>query len=159
VDRAARDRALRAFRAPPHRLEEVAVRADGVRFVNDSKATNPEAAVMALTAFEGGVHLILGGSLKGGSFAALAAAVARGPVVATYLIGQAAGEIAAALDAAGVTYHRAGDLETAVAQAAGAARPGETVLLSPACASFDQFRDFEHRGERFRELAREVAGG
>ncbi|HVG87747.1 MAG TPA: UDP-N-acetylmuramoyl-L-alanine--D-glutamate ligase [Gaiellales bacterium] len=159
VDRAARDRALRAFRAPPHRLEEVAVRADGVRFVNDSKATNPEAAVMALTAFKGGVHLILGGSLKGGSFAALAAAVARGPVVATYLIGQAAGEIAAALDAAGVTYHRAGDLETAVAQAAGAARPGETVLLSPACASFDQFRDFEHRGERFRELAREVAGG
>jgi UDP-N-acetylmuramoylalanine--D-glutamate ligase len=159
VDRAARDRALRGFRAPPHRLEEVAVRGDGVRFVNDSKATNPEAAMMALTAFDDGVRLILGGSVKGGSFGPLAEAVARGPVVGTYLIGQAAAEIAEALDRAGVDYDRSGDLATAVSRAAAAAAPGETVLLSPACASFDQFRDFEDRGEQFRVLAHEAAGG
>jgi UDP-N-acetylmuramoylalanine--D-glutamate ligase len=159
VDRAARDLALRGFRAPPHRLEEVAVRGDGVRFVNDSKATNPEAAMMALTAFDDGVQLILGGSVKGGSFGPLAEAVARGPVVGTYLIGQAAAEIAEALDRAGVDYDRSGDLATAVSRAAAAAAPGETVLLSPACASFDQFRDFEDRGEQFRVLAHEAAGG
>ncbi|HVI17013.1 MAG TPA: UDP-N-acetylmuramoyl-L-alanine--D-glutamate ligase, partial [Gaiellales bacterium] len=159
VDRAAVDRALRSFRAPPHRLEEVAVRADGVTFVNDSKATNSEAAVKALTAFDHGVHLILGGSLKGGSFGGLAAAVKGGPVVGAYLIGQAAGEIASELDAAAVPYDRSGDLATAVERAAAAARPGDTVLLSPACASFDQFRDFEDRGETFRRLAREAAGG
>jgi UDP-N-acetylmuramoylalanine--D-glutamate ligase len=159
VDREARDRALRRFRPPPHRLEEVAVRADGVRFVNDSKATNPEAAIKALTAFEGGVHLILGGSVKGSSFDALAAAVAAGPVVATYLIGEAAATIGAALEGAGLRPLPCGDLAAAVAAASAAAGPGETVLLSPACASFDQFRDFEDRGETFRRLAREAAGG
>ncbi len=154
---AAIDAALRGFDAPPHRLEVVAS-AGGVEWVNDSKATNPDATIKALTAFAGGVHLILGGSLKGGSFAALAAAVAAGPVACAYLIGAAAAALADALAAAGAPFRRCETLEQAVAAAAAAAAPGDTVLLSPACASFDQFRDYEHRGDRFRELARAAAG-
>jgi len=152
------NRALGAFEAPAHRLQTVAER-DGVRFVDDSKATNPEAAMQALTAFDRGVHLILGGSLKGASFAPLAATVAAGPVVSVHLIGQSAGAIAEALDEAGVAYSDDGTLETAVRSAAAAAEPGDTVLLSPASASFDQFRDYEHRGQVFAELAREVPVG
>jgi UDP-N-acetylmuramoylalanine--D-glutamate ligase len=135
----------------------VVVSAGGVEWVNDSKATNPDATIKALTAFGGGVHLILGGSLKGGSFAPLAEAVAAGPVACAYLIGAASDAIAAALAAVGAPFRRCETLERAVAEAAAAARPGDTVLLSPACASFDQFRDYEHRGDRFRELARSVA--
>jgi UDP-N-acetylmuramoylalanine--D-glutamate ligase len=151
------DRALREFAPLPHRLETVA-RAGGIEYVNDSKATNPDATVQALTAFTAGVHLILGGSLKSADFSGLARAVAAGPVSRVYLIGQAADAIAAALDAAGTGYERPGTLEAAVEAASTAARPGETVLLSPACASFDQFRDFEDRGETFRRLAQEAAG-
>jgi UDP-N-acetylmuramoylalanine--D-glutamate ligase len=158
VPAAARDRALRAFDAPPNRLELVAERG-GVRFVNDSKATNPEAAMMALTAFDDPLRLILGGSLKGGSFDPLAAAVADAPVAGVYVIGEAADAIAASLDARSVPYARCGDLAGAVARAAAEARPGDVVLLSPACASFDQFRDYEQRGEAFRRLAAEVPVG
>jgi len=157
VDATDIDRALREFSPLPHRLETVA-RAGGVEYVNDSKATNPDATIQALTAFPGGVHLILGGSLKGADFSALAQAVAAGPVARVYLIGQAADAIAAALDAADVAYGRPGTLDAAVAAAAAVARTGETILLSPACASFDQFRDFEDRGETFRRLAQEAAG-
>jgi UDP-N-acetylmuramoylalanine--D-glutamate ligase len=156
VGDAAIDAALRAFHPPPHRLEPVAG-AGGVEWVNDSKATNPDATIKALTAFDSGVHLILGGSLKGGSFDALAQAVAAGPVVCAYLIGAAAVALADALAAAGAPHRRCGTLEEAVRAAAAAAVPGDTVLLSPACASFDQFRDYEHRGDRFRELARTAA--
>jgi UDP-N-acetylmuramoylalanine--D-glutamate ligase len=148
--------ALRAFDPPPHRLQPVAA-AGGVEWVNDSKATNPDAVMKALTAFDRGVHLILGGSLKGSSYSEMAAAVAAGPVVRSYLIGAAADAIAAALDAAGAAYLRCGTLERAVAEASAAAVAGDTVLLSPACASFDQFRDYEQRGERFAELARAAA--
>ena len=153
VDSEAIDAALREFDPPPHRLEQVAS-AGGVEWVNDSKATNPDATIKALTAFEGGVHLILGGSLKGGSFSALAAAVAAGPVTCSYLIGAAAEALADALAAVGAPFRHCETLERAVAEAASAARSGDTVLLSPACASFDQFRDYEHRGARFAELAR-----
>jgi UDP-N-acetylmuramoylalanine--D-glutamate ligase len=156
VGDAAINAALRAFDPPPHRLQTVAS-AGGVEWVNDSKATNPDAVVKALTAFDRGVHLILGGSLKGGSFAEMAAAVAAGPVVRSYLIGASADAIAQALDAAGAAYVRCGTLERAVSEASAAAGPGDTVLLSPACASFDQFRDYEQRGERFAELARAAA--
>jgi UDP-N-acetylmuramoylalanine--D-glutamate ligase len=158
VDEAAWNRALRAFEAPAHRLQTVAER-HGVRFVDDSKATNPEAAMQALTAFDRGVHLILGGSLKGGSFAPLAQAVAEGPVESVHLIGQAAGAIGAALAGAGVGYSDDVTLDVAVRDAAAAAGSGDTVLLSPACASFDQFRDYEQRGEVFAQLAREVPIG
>ena len=144
-------RALESFAGVAHRLELVA-EIGGVAYVNDSKATNVAAALPALAAYaDTPVHLILGGSLKGESFDELAHAI--GPNVrGAYLIGEAADEIGRALDAAGIAYQRAGDLETAVAAAAKAAAPGDVVLLSPACASYDQFRDFEQRGDTFRAL-------
>jgi UDP-N-acetylmuramoylalanine--D-glutamate ligase len=141
---------LRSFRGVPHRLLPVA-EIDGVAYINDSKATNVAAAAAALDSFAGGVHAILGGSLKGGGFEGLVPAV-RERCVACYLIGEAEGSLASDLAAAGVSLGRSGDLERAVSQAAAAARPGETVLLAPACASFDSFHDYEERGQRFREL-------
>jgi UDP-N-acetylmuramoylalanine--D-glutamate ligase len=152
------DAALRSFRPPPHRMQAVA-RGGGIEFVDDSKATNPDATAKALTAYRSGVRLILGGSLKGSDFGPLASAVASGPVAGVYLIGQAADALAAALDGAGVGYRRSGTLERAVTDAAAAAGPGDVVLLSPACASFDQFRDYADRGEQFARIAREVARG
>jgi UDP-N-acetylmuramoylalanine--D-glutamate ligase len=148
---------LRSFPGVPHRLEQVA-EIGGVSFVNDSKATNVGAATVGLRAFEGGVHAILGGSPKGEDFGPLAAPVAE-RCRAVYLIGEAAGEIEAALAPAAeadVELNRSGTLEAAVEAAAAAAQPGEVVLLSPACASFDAFRDFEQRGERFREIVGEL---
>ncbi|MCB0876521.1 MAG: UDP-N-acetylmuramoyl-L-alanine--D-glutamate ligase [Solirubrobacterales bacterium] len=141
---------LRDFAGVPHRLERVA-EIDGVVFVNDSKATNVAAARAALGAFGDGIHAIFGGSLKGERFAELAPAVA-GHCAACYLIGESADALAEDLAPAGVPLRRSGDLATAVAEAATAARPGETVLLAPACASFDAFADYEERGRRFREL-------
>jgi UDP-N-acetylmuramoylalanine--D-glutamate ligase len=141
--------ALSSFAGVPHRLEEVAER-DGVLYYNDSKATNVAATLVALEAFEGGVHLILGGRAKRENFTRLRQPVAA-VCAAAYLIGEAAPEIHTALDGA-VPLHDCGDLEHAVAAASTAARPGEAVLLSPACASYDQFANFEERGERFKEL-------
>jgi UDP-N-acetylmuramoylalanine--D-glutamate ligase len=144
---------LSSFAGVAHRLEDVASR-EGVCFVNDSKATNVASTLVALEAFpESPLHLILGGQGKGQDFVALAPAVRRS-CRAVYLIGEDAEGIAAALDGAGVPLQRSGSLERAVQQAAAAAKAGEVVLLSPACASFDQFDDFEARGERFRALAR-----
>jgi UDP-N-acetylmuramoylalanine--D-glutamate ligase len=139
--------ALRSFPGAPHRLEEVGS-VGGVLYVNDSKATNVSSAVRGIEAFDGGVHVILGGSLKGGGFEGLRDAVAS-RCVAAYLIGEAAERLEQDL-AGTVPLHRSGDLATAVRDAA--AEPGEVVLLSPACASFDQFRDYEERGEAFRSL-------
>jgi UDP-N-acetylmuramoylalanine--D-glutamate ligase len=149
-------RAVRGFRPLAHRMERIA-EISGVTYINDSKATNQEAAIRALGAFSHGVHLILGGSLKGDGFAPLARAVADGPVSATYLIGDAADPIDHALVAVGVHASRHGSLAAAVTAAATAAGPGETVLLAPACASFDQFRDFEDRGDHFRTIVEELA--
>ncbi len=144
---------LRAFTGVPHRLEVVGV-ADGVTYVNDSKATNPDAAIAALDAYPSGVHLVAGGRGKGTAFDALAAA-AEG-VVRAYLIGETAADLAEALAAAGIAHERHVDLAAAVMAAASAAGAGETVLLAPACASFDQFSSFEERGEAFRAAARQV---
>jgi UDP-N-acetylmuramoylalanine--D-glutamate ligase len=144
---------LRSFKGVAHRLEPVAVR-DGVTWVNDSKATNVASTLVALEALGSAIHLIAGGRGKDQDFRPLAALVGE-RCAAVYLIGEAAGELAEALGGTGVPLHTVGDLEHAVSAARKAARPGETVLLSPACASFDQFRDFEDRGERFRVL---VAG-
>jgi len=154
IDRDAVREGLRSFAGVPHRLEPVAAKLGGVRFVNDSKATNVASAIVGLRAFEGGVHAILGGSEKGESYDALLDPV-RERCVACYLAGASAERLSEALApaiAAGVALHRCDDLEQAVEQAAAAARPGETVLLSPACASFDAFENFERRGERFREI-------
>jgi UDP-N-acetylmuramoylalanine--D-glutamate ligase len=142
--------ALRGFAGVPHRLEEVGT-VDGVLYVNDSKATNVSSAARGIESFDGGVHAILGGSLKGGDFQGLRTAVAA-RCRACYVIGEAAERLASDLEGTGVPLRRSGDLETAMSQAAAAAEPGEVVLLSPACASYDQFRDYEERGDRFRAL-------
>ena len=145
-------RGLREFKGVPHRLELVGERG-GVRWVNDSKATNVAAALRALKAYEDEpVRLILGGSSKGEDFAPLAAAL--GPNVrAVYVIGETADELARAIP----DTIQAGDLATAVERAGAAAQPGEVVLLSPACASYDQFGDFEERGEEFKRLVANLA--
>ena len=149
IDPEAVRRALGEFAGVPHRLEEVGS-VGGVLYVNDSKATNVSSAVRGIEAFEGGVHAILGGSLKGGGFEGLRDALSA-RARAAYLIGEAADRLAADLEGT-VPLHRSGDLGTAVLEASAAAEPGDVVLLSPACASFDQFRDYEERGERFRSL-------
>jgi UDP-N-acetylmuramoylalanine--D-glutamate ligase len=141
--------ALRNFSGVPHRLEEVGT-VGGVLYVNDSKATNVASARRALESFEGGVHAILGGSLKGGGFRSLRDSVTE-RCRACYLIGEATERLAEDLDGT-VPLIRCGDLENAVREATAAAVAGDVVLLSPACASYDQFRDFEDRGERFRSL-------
>jgi UDP-N-acetylmuramoylalanine--D-glutamate ligase len=152
IDDVAIAEALRSFPGVEHRLEEVAENS-GVTFINDSKATNVAATLVALAGFEDGVHLILGGRGKGEDFSRL-----REPVTqccdACYLIGEAAAELHEALDGT-VPLRNCHDLDTAVAAAAAAAEPGDVVLLSPACASYDQFENYEERGKRFREL---VAG-
>ncbi len=166
---------LRSFAGVEHRLEEIALQ-DGVLYVNDSKATNVASTLVALEAFPpvaaatpaaapataaaattpaatttGVVHLILGGQAKGQDFSALRGRVER-DCRGVYLIGEDAPMIAAALAGVRVPVRECGDLEHAVAAATVAARPGDVVLLSPACASYDQFADFQARGERFREL-------
>jgi UDP-N-acetylmuramoylalanine--D-glutamate ligase len=143
--------ALRTFQGVPHRLEPVR-EIGGVRFVNDSKATNPESAVMALASYPPGLRLILGGSRKGTPFRELARTARERGVARAYLIGETAGDLAVELDREGVPYVVPGDLPSAVAAAWADSSPGDIVLLSPACASFDQFADFEDRGESFRAL-------
>jgi UDP-N-acetylmuramoylalanine--D-glutamate ligase len=141
---------LATFGGVAHRLEEVAT-VGGVLYVNDSKATNVASAVVAIESFATGVHVILGGRGKHGNYGPLADVVsarARG----VYLIGEAAGEIGEALAGTGVPLHDCGDLAAAVPAARAAARRGEVVLLSPACASYDQYRSFEERGDHFRAL-------
>jgi len=146
---------LRTFAGVPHRLELVRD-LRGVRYVNDSKATNTAAARRGVAAYEAPLHLILGGSLKGEDFGAFAAELPAN-VRSIHLIGDASDELAAALDAAGRAYARDGDLASAIAHATADARPGDVVLLSPATASFDQFRNFEERGDAFRRIVEEMA--
>jgi len=157
IDREAVREGLRSFAGVRHRLEQVA-ELGGVRFVNDSKATNVASATVGIRAFAGGVHAILGGSEKDEPFTPLIDPL-RERARAGYLIGataeRMARELAPVLEA-GVELHRCDDLEDAVKRAAAAAAPGEVILLSPACASFDSFEDFEQRGERFRELVGEL---
>lgn len=159
IDPSAVTAALRDFPGVPHRLEEVA-KTNGVLYVNDSKATNVASTLVALDAMASDglpAHLILGGLAKGQDFAALAPAVERG-ARAVYLIGEDAPAIERALLGTDVPLIHCGELEHAVSEAARAARAGDAVLLSPGCASFDQFADFEARGERFRELVGGIRG-
>jgi UDP-N-acetylmuramoylalanine--D-glutamate ligase len=150
--------ALASFAGVPHRLEEVGELL-GATWVNDSKATNVAATLVALAAFERGVHLILGGRGKGEDFTPL-----RGPVTArcsaVYLIGETAQELAGALEGT-VPLTMSGRMDEAMSAAADAVQPGDVVLLSPAAASYDQFRDYEERGDRFRvgvKAMRELVG-
>ena len=155
IDREAVREGLRSFAGVKHRLEGVG-EIGGVRFVNDSKATNVASAMVGIRAFEGGVHAILGGSEKDEPFTPLIDPICE-RAAACYLIGatseRMAPELAPVLEA-GIELLRCADLEDAVRRAAAAAEPGEVVLLSPACASFDAFDNFEQRGDRFREIVR-----
>jgi UDP-N-acetylmuramoylalanine--D-glutamate ligase len=150
LDRGSVVEGLRSFRGVAHRLVLIAVK-DGVANANDSKATNVGSTIVALQAYDGGVHLIAGGRSKQQDFAPLVSLVSE-RCAAVYLIGEAALELGAALAQTRVPLHALRDLERTVAAARRAARPGEVVLLSPACASYDQYRDFEERGEHFRAL-------
>ncbi len=154
---------LRTFGGVPHRLQVAGV-VGGVTYVNDSKATNVDATLKALTAYSGPVHLILGGYDKGAAYDGLAAAT-EGSVRQVLLIGATAPELEAAFAArraAGAPratpWVVCGDLEAAVILAAREAAPGDVVLLSPACASWDQYRDYEQRGEHFLELVKRMRG-
>jgi UDP-N-acetylmuramoylalanine--D-glutamate ligase len=147
---------LDAFVAVPHRLQEIGS-IDGVAYFNDSKGTNVDATVKAILAFEEPIHLIAGGLDKGAPYGPLAEA-ARGRVKACYVIGAAAPLIGNAMEPVCPVVD-AGTLESALEQARGAAKPGEVVVLSPACASFDQFKNYEHRGEVFTAWVRARAGG
>jgi UDP-N-acetylmuramoylalanine--D-glutamate ligase len=149
-------RGLREFPGVPHRLETIAT-VGGVSYVNDSKATNVAATLRALAAVGRPLHVVLGGKGKQESYAPLANALRAD--ARAYLIGAAATEIAEALTAAGVTHEQCGDLQHAVVAAAAAARSGEVVLLSPACASFDQFTSFEERGDVFRRIVEGLESG
>jgi UDP-N-acetylmuramoylalanine--D-glutamate ligase len=145
---------LKRFSGLPHRLELVA-ELGGVRYVNDSKGTNVGAVVKSLEGYAGGVILIAGGKDKGGDFAPLRPLVAT-RVKTLLLLGQARDTIRGQL-AGACPMEEMPTLEAAVTRAAEIAARGDTVLLSPACASFDMFRDFEHRGDVFRQAVRDLA--
>jgi UDP-N-acetylmuramoylalanine--D-glutamate ligase len=147
--------ALRTFAGVPHRLELVR-ELHGVRYVNDSKATNTAAARRGLAAYDEPVHVILGGSLKGEDFGPFARGLPAN-IRTIHLIGEASGELADALDSAGWAYDRDGDLATAVSHASSLAQDGDIVLLSPACASYDQFDNFEQRGDAFRRFVERLS--
>jgi UDP-N-acetylmuramoylalanine--D-glutamate ligase len=146
--------AVREFKGVEHRLEHVRDLC-GVGFYNNSKATSVDATVKSLEAFERGIHLILGGKDKGAPYAPLRPLL-KDRVREVLLIGAAADRIAQELSGA-VELIRAGDLESAVREAFQCARPGDVVLLAPACSSFDQFQDYEHRGRVFKELVERLA--
>ncbi len=148
-------KALTTFPGVPHRLELVR-ELRGVRWINDSKATNTAAARRGVAAYGAPLRLILGGSLKGEDFGPFVRGLASN-VRSIYLVGAASDELAAALDAAGREYVGAGDIATAVSLAAADADPGDVVLLSPATASYDQFANFEERGDTFRRLVEELS--
>ncbi|MDA1000495.1 MAG: UDP-N-acetylmuramoyl-L-alanine--D-glutamate ligase [bacterium] len=143
----------RTFEGLPHRMEYIA-EVDGVYWVNDSKGTNVGATAMSLMSIEGKVLLIAGGTDKGSDLAPMEAPV-RERVRKMVLIGEAAARFAAFFEGK-VVLERAGDLETAVQSCRREARPGETVLLSPACASFDQFKDYAARGDAFRRMVKRL---
>lgn len=141
--------AVEKFKAVEHRLEYVST-INGVEFYNDSKATNVDATAKAIEAFSGGIHLILGGKDKNSDYTQLSQLL-RERVRAVYTIGSAAAKIESHLRGV-ISLHSCETLAKAVSAAATAARPGEIVLLAPACSSFDQFDSYEHRGRVFKQL-------
>jgi UDP-N-acetylmuramoylalanine--D-glutamate ligase len=145
---------IREFKAVEHRLEYVAT-IRGVEFYNDSKATNVDATIKAIESFPANIHLILGGKDKGSDYSVLNNLL-RQRVKAVYTIGAAADKIESQIETK-TEIIQAGTLDAAVKRAAKAAQPGDIVLLAPACASFDQFQNYEHRGETFKELVKALA--
>jgi UDP-N-acetylmuramoylalanine--D-glutamate ligase len=145
--------AVESFQAVEHRLEYV-VTHNGVAYYNDSKATNVDATAKAIAAFSGGIHLILGGKDKNSDYTLLSDLL-RERVSAVYTIGSAAAKIESHLRGV-VSIYSCETLDKAVASAAAAARPGEVVLLAPACSSFDQFENYEHRGKVFKQLVKDL---
>ncbi len=151
--------AVRNFKAVEHRLEYVAT-IRGVEYYNDSKATNVDATIKALESFPANIHLILGGKDKGSDYSVLNDLLKQ-RVKRVYTIGAAAEKIESQIvnsKSGGPEIVQAGTLESAVKRAAAVAQPGDVVLLAPACASFDQFRNYEHRGKVFKEAVRELTG-
>jgi UDP-N-acetylmuramoylalanine--D-glutamate ligase len=146
-------KAVRDFKAVEHRLEQVA-RIRGVEYYNDSKATNVDATIKAIESFPANIHLILGGKDKGSDYGVLNDLL-RQRVKRVYTIGTAAAKIESQIKEAAEIDH-AETLETAIKHAAEAATPGDIVLLAPACASFDQFRNYEHRGKVFKEVVNDL---
>ena len=155
VDPAQIRAAVAAFKAVEHRLEYVAT-VRGVEYYNDSKATNVDATIKALESFPGRIHLILGGKDKGSDYTLLNNLL-RQRVKRVYTVGAAAAKIESQIRGAEIV--SAGTLEAAVRRAGESAVPGDIVLLAPACASFDQFTSYEHRGHVFKDLVRQWAGG
>jgi UDP-N-acetylmuramoylalanine--D-glutamate ligase len=147
-------KAVRDFKAVEHRLEHVAT-IRGVDYYNDSKATNVDATIKALESFPANIHLILGGKDKGSDYAVLTDLL-RQRVKRVYTIGAAAAKIESQIKGSAEIDH-AETLEIAIKHAAGAAKPGDIVLLAPACASFDQFRNYEHRGKVFKNIVNALA--
>jgi UDP-N-acetylmuramoylalanine--D-glutamate ligase len=154
VEPAAIRRAIKDFRAVEHRLEYVAT-LRGVQYYNDSKATNVDATIKALESFPANIHLILGGKDKGGDYSELSPLIAE-RVKRVYTIGAAAAKIESQIGSA-VPVTSAQTLDSAVRKAADLAVDGDVVLLAPACASFDQFPSYEHRGRVFKELVQSLA--
>jgi UDP-N-acetylmuramoylalanine--D-glutamate ligase len=150
------ERAVRSFQAVEHRLEFVR-RVRDVDFYDDSKATSVDATLKALDAFDHGLWVILGGKDKGSDYTLLRAPL-TGKARAALLIGSAADKISKALDGA-VELVDSGTLESAVQTAYSRASANDTVLLAPACASFDQFQSYEHRGRVFKEIVRSLEPG
>lgn len=144
-------RAIASFKAVEHRLEYVATMR-GVEYYNDSKATNVDATIKALESFPANIHLILGGKDKGSDYSVLNPLL-RERVKKVYTIGAAAAKIESHIQGAAEIVH-SGTLDNALQQASAVAQPGDIVLLAPACASFDQFQNYEHRGKTFKELVR-----
>jgi UDP-N-acetylmuramoylalanine--D-glutamate ligase len=144
--------ALRTFPGVEHRLEFVRER-NGVRYYNDSKATNVDATEKAIDAFPGNLWIILGGKDKNSDYSVLRDKL-REKAKSILLIGAAAPKISAQLD--GLPMIDSGAIDRAVEFAASSAKPGDVVLLAPACASFDQFDNYEHRGRVFKELVRSL---
>jgi UDP-N-acetylmuramoylalanine--D-glutamate ligase len=146
--------AVRDFKAVEHRLEFVAT-IRGVDYYNDSKATNVDATIKALESFPANIHLILGGKDKGSDYTVLNELL-RQRVKRVYAIGAAAAKIESQIKGAEIVH--AETLENAIRKASAAAQPGDTVLLAPACASFDQFKSYEHRGRVFKEIVQGLTG-
>jgi UDP-N-acetylmuramoylalanine--D-glutamate ligase len=145
--------AVRDFKAVEHRLEFVAT-VRGVDYYNDSKATNVDATIKALESFPSNIHLILGGKDKGSDYTVLNDLL-RQRVKRVYTIGAAAAKIESQIKGAEIVHSET--LENAIRKACGVAQPGDVVLLAPACASFDQFKSYEHRGKTFKEIVRGLA--